>query len=67
MFEALTNLNPIAIILLGVFILVATPIVRVLVSIIVFFCDGDILYVVLATFVFIILAINFLPIIFYVD
>ena len=59
-FTAFLSLNPAAVIFLGVLILIATPVVRVLVAATAFFREGDHLYTFVATLVFIILVISFL-------
>lgn len=53
-------LKPYAIIMLGLLILISTPVFRVGVSIIVFFKEKDYLYVKITTAVFVILLISFM-------
>jgi uncharacterized membrane protein len=57
---ALFNLNPAAVIFLGILVLIATPVVRVLIAASAFFHEGDHIYTLIAIFVFIILMISFL-------
>ena len=57
-FNGLLSLKPYAIILIGLFILILTPIMRVGVSIIVFARERDSLYVVITSVVFLILIIS---------
>jgi uncharacterized membrane protein len=52
--------DPLAIIVLGLLLLLATPLVRVLVSIIAFAIEGDRLYVIITSIVLLILLISFL-------
>jgi len=59
-FTAFLNLNPAAVISLGILTLIATPVVRVLVAAAAFFHEGDQLYTFVAALVFIILVISFL-------
>ena len=51
----LVTLNPFSVIELGLLILLATPVVRVLLSILLFYFEGDMKYVYITTAVFIIL------------
>lgn len=59
-FNGLLLLKPYAIILLGLIILILTPVFRVGVSILVFIKEKDFLYVKITSFVFIILIISFI-------
>ncbi|MBP2032165.1 putative membrane protein [Clostridium algifaecis] len=58
-FKGCLNLKPYAIIMLGLMVLIAIPVLRVAVSIIVFFKEKDFLYVKITTAVLIILIISF--------
>lgn len=53
-------LKPYAIMMLGIFLLILTPVLRVVVSIYSFYREGDNLYVVITTIVLVILAISFI-------
>lgn len=53
-------LKPYAVILAGLLILILTPVFRVCISIFAFFKEKDYLYVVITSFVFIVLMISFL-------
>ena len=59
-FQGIALLKPYAIILLGLFILILTPVFRVGVSIIVFLKEKDFLYVKITTVVLVILIVSFL-------
>lgn len=59
-FNGLLLLKPYAIILLGLIILILTPVFRVGVSILVFIKEKDFLYVKITSFVFLILIISFI-------
>lgn len=56
-FAGLVTFKPYAIIMLGVFLLILTPVLRVVVSIYAFFKEGDHLYVMITTLVLVILGI----------
>ncbi|SHI20740.1 Uncharacterized membrane protein [Sporobacter termitidis DSM 10068] len=58
--QGLAAFKPYAIILLGLFILILTPILRVGVSVIVFIREKDSLYVAITTFVFLVLIVSLL-------
>ncbi|GAA3200908.1 DUF1634 domain-containing protein [Lentilactobacillus kefiri] len=55
----IVQLRPYAIMMLGIFLLILTPVLRVVVSIYSFHQEGDHLYVVITTIVLIILGISF--------
>lgn len=59
-FNGVVLLKPYAIILLGLIILILTPVFRVGVSILVFIKEKDFLYVKITSFVFVILIISFI-------
>ncbi|WP_283679778.1 DUF1634 domain-containing protein [Lentilactobacillus sp. Marseille-Q4993] len=58
-FTGTIALKPYAIMMFGVFLLILTPILRVVVSIYSFWVEGDKLYVIITTIVLVILAISF--------
>lgn len=55
----IAQLKPYAIMMLGIFLLILTPVLRVVVSIYSFYREGDNLYVVITTIVLVILGISF--------
>lgn len=59
-FQGILSLKPYAIMLLGLFILILTPVLRVGISIIVFIKEKDYLYVKITALVFVILIISFI-------
>ena len=58
--QGFLNLNPAAVIFLGILVLIATPVVRVLIAASAFLHEGDRIYTLIAIFVFIVLMISFL-------
>ena len=56
----LTNFNPYSFMMLGIFLLILTPVLRVLLSIILFIKEKDKLYTLITFFVLIILIISFI-------
>jgi uncharacterized membrane protein len=59
-FQGIIQLKPYAIMMLGVFCLILTPVLRVIVSIYSFYKENDWLYVWITTFVLIVLVISFI-------
>ncbi|MHA8110125.1 DUF1634 domain-containing protein [Lactobacillaceae bacterium Melli_B4] len=59
-FTGVLELKPYAIMMLGIFCLILTPVLRVVVSIYSFYKDHDLLYVWITTFVLIVLIISFI-------
>ena len=57
--HGIAQLKPYAIMMLGIFLLILTPVLRVIVSIYSFYREGDNLYVVITTIVLVILGISF--------
>ncbi|CAI2628109.1 DUF1634 domain-containing protein [Apilactobacillus kunkeei] len=58
-FSGIATLKPYAIMMLGIFCLILTPVLRVIVSIYSFYKEKDMLYVWITTFVLIVLIISF--------
>ena len=58
-FSGIASLKPYAIMMLGIFCLILTPVLRVIVSIYSFYKEKDMLYVWITTFVLIVLIISF--------
>ncbi|XIF19569.1 MAG: DUF1634 domain-containing protein [Acetilactobacillus jinshanensis] len=58
-FTGIVDLKPYAIMMLGIFCLILTPVLRVLVSIYSFYKEHDYLYVYITSFVMIVLAFSF--------
>ncbi|KPN79133.1 Uncharacterized protein RZ56_11760 [Apilactobacillus kunkeei] len=58
-FSGIESLKPYAIMMLGIFCLILTPVLRVIVSIYSFYKEKDMLYVWITTFVLIVLIISF--------
>lgn len=56
----LTNFNPYSFMMLGIFLLILTPVLRVLLSIILFIKEKDKLYTLITFFVLLILIISFI-------
>lgn len=57
-FHGVTQLRPYAVLMLGIFLLILTPVLRVVVSIYAFAKEGDRLYVTITTIVLVILIIG---------